>query len=128
MVKKLVVVWAAMAAVLFGSATAAHAGSDSAWAYTTDASPGGKARFISNGDKIQACDNQEDGYYAWGYMYDLFETYLEAVREETTGDCDSDSHDVPEWETILVRACLGNSDASVRKFCTPWSKATVGTA
>ncbi|WP_158816213.1 hypothetical protein [Streptomyces bicolor] len=116
-------VGASVALMLGGTlamAPAAAAGEDSQYSYTTDPSPaGGKARFIANGDIIQACDLHTDGYYAWGRLYYLFGAFIESVREETTGDCDGDSHDIPEDRYVEVEACLGDSTGVNLRYCTP---------
>jgi hypothetical protein len=125
-------VGASAALVLGGTlamAPTAAAADNSPYAYTIDPSPtGGKARFIANGDIIQACDLHTDNYYVWGHLYYFQDAIIETVREETTGDCDGDSHDLPEGTWVQVKACLGDSTGVYVQYCTPARDQTFGVA
>ncbi|WP_157857529.1 hypothetical protein [Streptomyces yerevanensis] len=108
-------------------APTAAAGEDSRYAYTTDPSPaGGKARFIADGDTIQACDLHTDGYYVWGHLYYLMGSFIESVREETTGDCDGDNHNIGENRYVWVATCLGDSTGANLRYCTETADWTIG--
>ncbi|TPQ18783.1 hypothetical protein [Streptomyces sporangiiformans] len=123
-------VGASAALVLGGTlamAPTAAAGENSPYAYTTDPSPtGGRARFIANGDIIQACDLHTDNYYVWGQLYYFAGAFIESVREETTGDCDGDSHDIEENRFVEVETCLGDSTGANVRYCTAPAGWTVG--
>jgi hypothetical protein len=102
-----------------GTATADPIGTlgSDATVFTTDGQPGGRGAFRANGDVLEACDLQSDG---WGAIAKLYRSGASSpFRTVTSGGagCITKTGDIAEGTALQVAVCLvrGNEQA----FCSP---------
>lgn len=97
------------------SASPASAGDD-AYAKTTDSPIGGEATWTHTGDRLEACDVEEDGLrvrvemtYAGGSFS------FQVLNGE--GACHEGVKDLPEGTAVTVKVCLKNGSAGREVRC-----------
>jgi hypothetical protein len=101
-------------ALVLGLSGTAYA--DSPWVYTTDAAPGGKAKFFSNGvansdlEEVRVCDLEADGQAAWVAVWDMdaapAPTRVMYVHAGSKGTCATDSDNIPEGHHVSMDVSL----------------------
>jgi hypothetical protein len=103
------------------------------WVKTTDGSPGGKANFNNNGDKITVCDVESDGWAVRVRIYANFVNGNEVKDLSHDGNCVSKSFSsIPEGKGVRFEICLtkhmtpiGQKAYTLAKYCkySPWGYA-----
>ncbi|MGI5352191.1 hypothetical protein ACQEU8_28965 [Streptomyces sp. CA-250714] len=104
-------------------ATSAHAADHKV--NTTDDRPGGKLTFTRNGDVVEVCDEQEDGWRAVGYVINPDGSYRYVMAAGGSGTCltkgaaDGSPWNLNENKTYTFRICLDHDkpEPSDDRFC-----------
>jgi hypothetical protein len=106
------------------TATPASAGINIDWIKTTDAAPGGKARWIHNGDKLEVCDIESDGWAAQAkiVMTDGEIPWTTPLQDGgNDGKCKTASYSsMPEKKEIELTVCLDKSTTGPSYCRTAW--------
>jgi len=78
--------------------TSAYATSWGGNVYTSDSKKGGAARWIENGDIVEICDVEADGYGVYAVLYQTRadKLLMEGMVTAGNGTCTTVSKDVPE--------------------------------
>ncbi|MEV5962935.1 hypothetical protein AB0L70_14300 [Kribbella sp. NPDC051952] len=105
--------------------TAAPQASAASWDYTMhtdDGDPGGLVRFKANGDYVEVCDIEEDGWAAYAFVTDDKHPYH--IRAGGNGNCSVVSaatagHNLNENQHIHFEVCLVKSSGGndIYSYC-----------
>jgi hypothetical protein len=100
------------------TATPASAGTSIGWTKTTDAAPGGEAKFTNNGDIITVCDVESDGWGVYVAVKSLSGKYWGyATDGGNDGRCQVKSFSkIPEGEKVRFEICLSKTN-SYAEYC-----------
>ena len=118
---------ASLAAVTVSLAMSTPALAYDDYVSTNDSDPGGRAYWTANGDVVQVCDIESDGWAAIvsvGYFssaYHVVDRY--SLEAGGNGDCiakgaaNGGVYDLPEGYKIAIEVCLINSDLGYGTYC-----------
>ncbi|MFJ3520454.1 MULTISPECIES: hypothetical protein [unclassified Streptomyces] len=73
---------------------------------TTDSTPGGRAVFVPDGDKVVVCDQQADGYPVVAYLRRHDGPLWSTTRVGGVTNCAQRVVDIPEGEKLTLTVCL----------------------
>lgn len=100
--------------------TGVSAASYQEWIYTSDGSPyGGIARWIENGDRLETCDNEADGWGVEAYIFRVSDgaTLIDNINTGGNGYCNSKSKDLPENVELELMVCLEKGNGTTNTYC-----------
>lgn len=90
---------------------------------TTDSRPGGRVRFLADGDVVEVCDIQADGYAVHVSVYDVTaRKHKYSYRIGGNGRCQTlraslgGKYDLAEGHVFRIRVCLKRGNEAL-KFC-----------
>lgn len=104
--------------LIFGTAPAAFAGTDST-AYVGGTA--GTVNWHNVGDTLQVCDNAADGYAVAGEAVRPSGGTVRVWDPHGAGTCASVAYDFSEGYTIPIRACIGVASTNQIVACGPWN-------
>lgn len=107
--------------LIFGTAPAAFAGTDSTASVCYSYCPAGTVNWHNVGDTLQVCDNAADGYAVAGEAVRPSGGTVRVWDPHGAGTCVSVAYDFSEGYNIPIRACVGVASTNQIIACGSWN-------